>query len=115
MLIVDRKTFLSLPENTVYSISHWTPETGSTSITDLFIKGETVAGNDYYEQAIPDFDLCDIDERSHAIECSIKDGKSLLPDFHVEQRNAMFEEKQMFAVWEKQDIEQLIERLKECL
>ncbi|EAW1665914.1 hypothetical protein AXM42_18445 [Salmonella enterica subsp. enterica] len=115
MRIVDRKAFLSLPQNTVYSISHWTPEGGSTSITDLLIKGPTVADADYYETAIPDFDFNSAEEMSEEIERSIKRGWSVDPDFSVETRNSMFDENQMYAVWEKEDIERLIERLKECL
>lgn len=115
MRIVNRQTFLSLPENTVYSISHWTPDGGSTSITDLKIKGPTVAGADYYETSIPDFDFNSIDEAGEEIERSIKMGWSVDPDFNVETRNSMLDEAQMFAVWEKEDIERLIVRLKECL
>ncbi|EKK7713488.1 hypothetical protein PO816_000328 [Cronobacter dublinensis] len=115
MRIVDRKTFLSLPPNTVYSISHWTANTCSTSITDLLIKGDTVANSDYYEQAIPDFDFEDIDEKFEAVERAIQEGKSIRTDFRVETRNSMFDEEQMYAVWEREDIVGLIERLKECL
>ncbi|WP_130945755.1 hypothetical protein [Klebsiella quasipneumoniae] len=115
MRIVDRKTFLSLPPNTVYSISDWTDKTFSTSITDLLIKGETVAKADYYAQAIPDFDYDNPDDKFEAIEQAVKEGAALKTDFHVESRNAMFDESQMYAIWEKEDIERLIERLKECL
>lgn len=115
MRIVDRKTFLSLPPNTVYSISHWTDKTLSTSITDLLIKGDTVAKSDYYEQTIPDFDCESLDDKFDAIEKAVKEGASLKTDFRVESRNSMFDENQMYAVWEKEDIERLIERLNECL
>lgn len=115
MRIVDRKTFLSLPPNTVYSISHWTDKTLSTSITDFLIKGETVANADYYEQAIPDFDYENLDDKFEAIEQAVKEGATLKTDFRVESRNSMFDESQMYAIWEKEDIEGLIERLKECL
>jgi len=115
MRIVDRKTFLSLPSNTVYSVSSWNEEMPSTSITDLFIKGLTVGNIDYYEQAIPDFDYEDVDGKLDAIEESVKSGKSIKIDLYVEQRNAMFDEHQMYALWEKEDIEILIERLKQCL
>ncbi|HAK3593334.1 TPA: hypothetical protein H1895_003773 [Salmonella enterica] len=115
MRIVDRQTFLSLPENTVYSISHWNPEGGSTAITDLYIKGPTVADADYYETAIPSFDFNSIEEMSAEIERSLSRGWSVDPDFGVETRNSMFDENQMFAVWEKEDIERLIARLNECL
>ncbi|EJH7012902.1 hypothetical protein NFT50_001309 [Salmonella enterica] len=115
MRIVNRQTFLSLPENTVYSISHWTLDGGSTSITDLKIKGPTVADADYYETSIPDFDFNSVDEMAEEIERSIKHGWSVDPDFSVETRNSMFDDNQMYAVWEKEDIERLIARLNECL
>lgn len=115
MHIVDRKTFLSMPANTVYSISHWTPSTMSTSITDLLIKGDTVAGIDYYEQCIPDFDYEDIDEKFDAISKSVTGGSPINTDFYVETRNAMFNKDQMYAIWDKEDIEGLISRLKQCL
>ena len=49
------------------------------------------------------------------IERSIKRGWSVDPDFSVETRNSMYDENQMYAVWEKEDIERLIARLNECL
>lgn len=115
MRIVDRKTFLSMPPNTVYSISDWTDKMPSSSITELFIKGDTVADADYYEQAIPDFDYENYDDKFEAIEESVNEGTSLKTDFYVEQRNAMFDEYQMYAIWEKEDIDRLIEKLKQCL
>lgn len=115
MRIVNRKTFLSMPSNTVYSISDWKENCPSSSITDLLIKGDTVADADYYEQEVPDFDYENSDDKFEAIEESVKNGKSLKTDFYVEQRNAMFDEYQMYAIWEKEDIEGLIERLKQCL
>jgi hypothetical protein len=36
-------------------------------------------------------------------------------DFEYEGRDGLFEEGQLFAVWEKADVASLIERLRRCL
>ncbi|HIH4537064.1 TPA: hypothetical protein ACYSFK_002669 [Citrobacter freundii] len=115
MRIVDRNTFLSLPANTVYSLSSWSAELPSTSITGLYIKGDTVVGIDYYEQYIPDFDWDDSDQHADLVFSAVENGENIPLFLHSETRNGMFDEKQMYVVWDKQDIQVLIERLQECL
>lgn len=115
MKIVNRETFLSLPENTVYSYSGWQVNCPNTNIEGFFIKGATVVGVDYYEQAIPDFDWDNTDDRFESIRSAAEDGCELKIDLRTETRNGMFDKEQLYLVWDRDDIESLISRLKECL
>ncbi|MFY0199431.1 hypothetical protein [Klebsiella variicola] len=115
MRIVDRDAFLSLPANTVYSLSSWSAELPSTSITELYIKGDTVVGVDYYEQHVPDFDWDDSNQHADVVLAAVENGENIPLFLHSETRNGMFDERQMYVVWDKQDIQVLIERLQECL
>lgn len=119
MKIVDRETFLKLPEGTVYS------EFNPCVFGELCIKGESIGSEEngfgsWCYQPIADavetngpgdiggqlFDLT---------EDSLANGTSMKMDFDCSQRDGFYDEDQLFAVWERQDVEALIARLQETL
>lgn len=110
MRIVDHKTFLSLPAGTVFS--KYSPG----AFDSLAIKGETVGTIDFFVQEIDSaVDAEDSSDLYEKLEAAQATGTSLTMDFSCEARDGMFEPDQLFAVWEKADVEGLIARLQQCL
>lgn len=109
MKIVNRPEFLKLPPGTVYS--KWEP----CVFGELLIKGDTLPnGNDWFYQSIADaIDHTGSSDFSDKLFEAAETGKSLPMDFACEGRDGCFEsDEQMFAVWERADVEALVERLK---
>lgn len=109
MKIINKKEFLKLPANTVFS------DYEPCNFGPLMIKGDNV-GNDYSEQQIADAIKCsDSGEFIDLLEKAGKEEISVDMDFDCEYRNGLFEDDGLYAIWEKKDIQALIERLGECL
>lgn len=109
MRIVNRATFLQLPHETVFA--KYQPQ----SFGDLLIKGET-HGNDFLYQSINDAIMCnDSDELYDLLDDAEKGNSSLDMDFDCQARDGLFEENQLFAVWDRRDVESLITRLQSTL
>jgi len=108
MRIVDRKTFLAMPANTLFS--KYEP----CFFGPLEIKGETW-GNDFLSQQIADAIECrgSIDF-ANILDDAQAHGTSVAMDLHCMGRDGCFDD-ELFAVWQPNDIAALIERLKECL
>ena len=109
MKIVDRKTFIDFPENTLFS--KWEP----CNFGPLTIKGKSWE-QDFLKQQIADTVKCNdsvgfVDLCYHAA----RTGESISLDFDCQGRDGMFDNKQLFAVWEREDVLALIERLKLCV
>ena len=107
--IITRKQLLSLPENILYS--HYEP----CNFGNLQIKGESIRDIDFYSQSITDAIDCDSSgEFADILFAAQETGRSFKMDFYCESRDGMFDSNEtLFAVWEKDDIEQLIKRLQE--
>lgn len=110
MKIMNLTEFRKLPPNTLFA--KYTP-----CVFDEFcFKGETWEYDFLVSHTIPGAIKCrSSDEYSRLLNEAEISGKSLEMDFETEGRDGCFEEHQLFAVWEKKDIEQFIERLKRCL
>lgn len=99
MRIVNRDTFISLPEGTVFC--EYTPQ----MFGNLMVKGESIVwedGNDYLELSLNDsinFEMLEI----HSINIPM--------DFDGGGRNGCFKYDQLYAVWDRKDVEGLIARL----
>ena len=114
MKLYHRKEFLELPPNTVFS--KYEPQ----FFNGLEIKLETLPiegsqwGGDFYSAQIVDGHgwngHCDMLGALNDLD----DGKSIEMTFDVVGRDGMFTDG-LFAVWDKDDVKRLIERLKECL
>lgn len=109
MRIVDRKTFLAMPEDTLFSI--FDPNVFGA----LSIKLESIEDFDFYSVEIASSVKCeDSYEFNNLIDSAQYEKISLDIDLDCGCRDGGFIDK-TFAVWEKKDIEQLIEKLEECL
>lgn len=105
MRIVDRATFLSLPDGTVYA--KWTP----LEFGELCIKcGTCESGNDWVYQSldmlegdIPLDSLMDLDA-----------GKEVAVDMDYTSRDGLYTADIRFAVWSPEDVQALILRLEKA-
>lgn len=111
MRIVDRKTFLAMPAGTLFA--KWAPN----YFLDLMIKEETVGENDFIQQdLIPWFE--DTNDCGHHLDQleAIQRGEPSPPlDFDCSGRDGAFDADQLFAVFEKHDVEALTSRLRRAL
>jgi hypothetical protein len=108
MKIVDRKTFLAMPAGTVYS--KYKP-----SVFDAIeIKGESYPDDFWSTQISDSVKARDTGEMFAQLE-KAEAGESVELDFNTCYRDGLFDANQLFAVWDRADVEALIERLKGCL
>lgn len=111
MKIVKRIDFVKLPANTLFS------EYEPCWFGPLMIKGDTLSNNnDWCEQNIADAIETNgadfADKLFHAQET----GESIGMDFDCEGRDGTFDpDDRLYAVWEPQDVQHLINRLKRCV
>lgn len=112
MKIIDRATFLAMPAETLFA--KYEP----CCFGDLTIKLETTAhGNDFYEQdLIPWFlGTNDSGQWFDTLE-RVQAGEQSPPlDFDFSGRDGLYDEDQLFAVFEYNDVVALIERLQRCV
>lgn len=107
MKIVDRKTFLGLPPGTLFS------KFEPMIFGDLSIKEETISDSeDFYYQQISDAVAWEYPgEFFDILYIAMKTGESLKMDFDCPTRDGLFDENQLFAIWERDDVMALISRL----
>lgn len=105
-----------MPENTIFSKYH------PCVFDELLIKGESYmprepddAGDFLEQQIVSSIDSQSSDQFMGLLEIARETGISLRMDFNTEGRDGLFDKEQLFAVWEKEDVRALIERLSRCL
>ena len=104
MRIMSREAFLAMPAETVFS--YYRP----CVFSDLLIKGETANGDFWTVDIIGAIEFDNTGDFMN--KCNqMEDGSSVPLDLEIESREALFDPEQLFAVYEKQDLERLIERL----
>lgn len=107
MKIINKETFLKLPAKTIYS------EYEPCIFDGLFVKGDTWPC-DYLEQNIIGNVYCSSSEEfSRILVQSEETGHSFNLDFDCNGRNGLFDDKQLYAIYEKEDLENLIAVLEE--
>ena len=106
MIIVDRKTFLQLPPETLYAKFQG-------EFDRVCIKGESFE-NDWMEQSITEM-KCDSSDEYNDIIATAENGTRFELDLECEGRDGMFDEDQLFVVFQKPDIAVLMKRLERCL
>lgn len=120
MRIVDRTAFLALPAGTIFMKFPAQPEDGSfldlSPTGEVAIKGET-CGNDFVVQTLfPNFEGDDSWETNTANMEKMLAGEDSPPlDYDYAGRDGLFDPKQLFAVWNRDDAERLIGRLQQAL
>lgn len=124
MKIVDRQTFLAMPVGTVYAKyepirGYKDPQPvhpGRPMFGELSIKDETIASEDfYYEVLIGTIDARDEGHRIDQLLQAQEEGVSLPIHYGSVDRDACFDEDQLFAVWELSDVQHLIAQLHDTL
>lgn len=105
MKLVDRKTFLNLPDNTIYSLS-----SNYSGFEGLYIKTKTLDNDWIFQDLIESIDL-----KEHTTHMDrwyeIEEGDSFKLDYDSGQRDGCFDDKCMFVIWDKSDINRLLVQL----
>jgi hypothetical protein len=110
MKIVNLQQFLAMPNETLFS--KYEP----CFFHNLSIKTENCGKRDFFVQQLVDAIECGgSDDFFNKLEEAQINGVSLKMDFDCGGRDGCFEDDQLFAVWEKEDIEALINRLQKCI
>lgn len=109
MKIVNRKTFLEMPPGTVYA------KFEPCIFGNLCIKDDSLSNDWFYQNIVDAIDVNDSGEFGDVLFRANDTGESIPMDFHCLGRDGFFDNDQLFAVFERKDIEALIERLKEAI
>ena len=114
MRIVDRKTFLAMPEGTVFA------KYDPSIFRELMVKfdsrpasGEMV--DFYYASLTDEVDCSGSCERDGIMDLAEQDGVPFALHFNTQCRDGLYDADQLFAVWERDDVEGLIARLQSAL
>jgi hypothetical protein len=110
MKIVNKTEFYALPKGTLYS------DYEPCFFNDLKVKQSTIYDGEkpidfVYESLIGNIDA---DSSGHFVDMlddAEKNKTSLPMDFECGERDGLFEEEQLFAIYEKNDLEDFIKKL----
>lgn len=107
MKFLSKKEFLNLPAGLVFA------KFKPIIFEELQVKGDThVLQNDYYYS---NFIEVDSEDAVDTIFRSLDSGESVPLHDNTWMRDGDYNEEQLYAVFEKQDVEQMVERLQESL
>ena len=110
MKIVNLKTFRSMPEGTVFM------KFEPCIFGSLCVKAGTMESDFVAASLTDEIDANDSVEMADKLFAAMQDPNLSIPVyFEAYSRDGMFEDDQMFAVYEKADIEGLVKKLSECL
>lgn len=109
MKIVNRKEFLALPENTLFA------KCGDHDIGELHIKGETM-GNDFVSASFKGYEYEEASDFCSKFDKMVEE-KIQLPFAPYDDacRDGLFDEDQLFMIYDKEDIKKIIEMLQQCI
>ena len=110
MRIVDLKTFRAMPKGII--AAKYEP----CVFGELFVKGATIEGNNDFFLAYltNEIDYDDLDDRHNQLD-ACANGTPIKMIFDEYIRDGCFDDDQMFAVWDRSDIEGLISTLTRSL
>lgn len=106
--IINREQFLKLPNGVLYA------KFEPCVFGDIAIK-EDSSSNGWLYQDLLELDVNDSGEWTDTLFEAIEKGTSFKLDYDCLGRDGMFDDKQLFAVFEKEDVVMLIERLKKTV
>ena len=110
MRIVNREKFLQLPKGTVYA------EYEPCIFGALSIKSNcTSSGNDFYFAIVNSVESSGSEEMLDRLIEMKENGKSFPIELDVTYRDGCFNDDQLYAVWEKEDVQSLITVLQKSL
>jgi hypothetical protein len=112
--IVNKKEFYALPNGTLYS--YYEP----CVIMGLHVKKENIYYSEqpcdfYYESLIGNIDTNGSDDYDDLLEDAENNKTSLKMDFNCVERDAFYNDDQLYAIYEKSDIEAFIEKLQSLI
>lgn len=105
MKIVDLDAFLKLPAGTLFA--KYSP----IVFDEMAIKGDTTPNGDFYYQSLIEPDVISSNDIVDKLEEARVTGNSFSLDLNCEGRDGCFNSDQLFAVWDRADTLQLIDRL----
>ena len=110
MKIVNKTEFYSLPEGTLYS------DYEPCIFTSIKVKQSTLYNEDkpidfIYESLIGNINAESSSRFVDMLDDAEKNKTSLPLDFECSERDGLYEESQLFAIYEKQDLENFIQKL----
>jgi hypothetical protein len=108
MRIINRKEFLSMPKGTVYS--HYVPQVAD----GLMVKYETLTNDWVYQDLLFNVAGETSEEASEKLTDAEERGASFILDLHCGSRDGMYDDNQLFMVYEKEDVKRLIKKLIEA-
>lgn len=111
MRIVNLATFLTMRPGTVFS--KYEP----CVFGELMVKHESSESTcDFYCSGLAnEVDSCELGEMIDLLETAQETGSSVPLHFNTVSRDGLYEQSQLFAVWERADVEGLIGRLQAAL
>ena len=109
MKIVDLNTFLKLPNGTVYA--KFTP----CEFEDICVKEFADNELDWIYSPLLEVDADELSDVYNITNESYVEGTSFNLDVNYTRRDGFFDTKQLFAVYEKHDLVQLIDKLNDSL
>lgn len=113
MKIVNRKTFLELPSGIVYSRYQ---SLGSLSSLEVKESSGGVLGNDWvYTNLISSVECNDSGEFSEIMMAAEESGSEFKLDVECGERDGFFEEDELFAVYDRDDLAKLHKRISTVL
>jgi hypothetical protein len=119
MRIVSRKDFLLMPAGTVFMKFPAQPKDGSINLGNkemISIKEETIGEDFVVQDLFPFFEGIEDDvEWADTMVAMLKGEPSPPVDYDCAGRDGLFDKEQLFLVWDKIDLERMIERLKAAL
>lgn len=108
MRIVNHEQFLQLPENTLYF--KYEPD----YLHSFGIKMDTIQSRE--DGRAIDWFYQDLEYPSYDVEAKMRAvGETIRLDFACQGRDGCFDQDQLFAVFEPGEVQDLIDRLRECL
>jgi len=111
MIIVDRKTFLKLPKKTLYCKYDHPGNFGSLEIKESDVSDNW--GNDWEHSSLNMFLKEPYDNIDKEFEITV--GTELEFDFDVWSRDGLYENEQLFAILNNDDIKKMIDKLSSCI
>jgi hypothetical protein len=111
MKIISRKEFMKMPIGTIFS--YYEP----SCFRELMVKASDLTEweNDFlYDNIIGAIKT--VSSEAFSVKCDLMEvGESVSMDFEKTLREGLFDEDQLFAIYEKEDVGKLIKRLQESL